>query len=142
MTSLWTTTYSSSLLITTISSAITTSLTSLWTTTRHSSSIITISTSTTPWSTSFHFSTSDSLAILSSSVATVYSFSSSSITTKSRTLSIIASKSEGHSSVIPSPSYVSISLTVNTNSPFESAGSTSKDISVLMSPTAHVPSKK
>ena len=243
----------SSLLITTISSAITTSLTSLWPTTHHSSSLISISTSTIPWysesliisttslvvssqsspyfftsntftsiSTSefvlsrtlssseflsishfvssqsspdtftsntfpsinasefilsrtlsssseflsishfvssqsttissvispsvlstFYFPTSDSLAILSSTVATVYSFSSSSITTKYRTLSITASKYEVHSSIIPSPSSVSISLTVNTNSPFESAGSsTSKDTSVLTSPTAHVPSKK
>ena len=170
----------SSLLITTLSSAVTTSLTSLWTTTHPSSSLITISTSTQPHSgslisstsivvssqsspdffTSHMFTsintselvllsrTSDSLAILSSSVATVYSFSSSSITTKSSTLSITTSKSKVHSSVIPSPSsvFVSISLTVYTNSliaPIESAvSSTSKAISVLISPTATSSSKK
>ena len=93
-------------------------------------------------STSFHFSTSDALAILSSSVATVHSFSSSSITT----LSIITSKSKVHSSDIPSPSSisVSISLTVYTNSlisPIESAvSSTSKVISVYITPIAHASS--
>ena len=117
----------SSLLITTLSSAITTSLTSLWTTTHPSSSLITIFTSLTIWSSKPLLLSTTSLVVSSQSSPVFFSSYISTFSTLEFSLSRSSSVS------------VPISLTINTNSLIahtECAGSSN----VFTSPTVHAPS--